>query len=573
MRALFHRSLAAAAFVALLAGAASASATITIVNIDGPGEGFNDATAAAPVGGNAGLTVGQQRLNCFQEAANIWASHIDSSVPILIRSAFNPLTCTATSAVLGSAGPRFVEASEPSFEFQNVWYHEALACKESGVDLVPPGAAGPGDDGSDISAQFNSNLGNAGCLTGSGWYYGFDHNEGAKIDLLAVLLHEFAHGLGFSTVTSGSNGAYLNGPPALPALWDMFLLDETTGLHWDENTAAQRVSSAINNGNLTWDGALVTAAAPLFLAKQAELVVPFGSGSLEGGAASFGAPLTSGGVTAQAVVVNDGVAATLTSDACETPFVNAGAIAGKIAVIDRGTCTFLVKALNAQNNGAIGAIIINNVAGALAPGGTDPTITIPVMGLTQADGTALKAAITGGVTNVTMRLHPTKRSGMHASGHVRMYAPNPFQSGSSVSHFDVTLTPNAIMEPAINADLTSSVDLTVPLFRDIGWIPRLLSAPDVGPSSRVALASSPNPTRGDLTVNFDLAAEENVELALFDVSGRLVRSLAKGRYDAGPHRVTWDGRDAHGRAASPGVYLARLKGTHTSASQTVVLVD
>jgi hypothetical protein len=142
-----------------------------------------------------------------------------------------------------------------------------------------------------------------------------------------------------------------------------------------------------------------------------------------------------------------------------------------------------------------------------------------------------------------------------------------------VSHFDVTLTPNALMEPAINADLTSSVDLTVPLFRDIGWIPRLLSAPDAGPSSRVALASSPNPTRGDLTVNFDLAAEENVELALFDVSGRLIRSLAKGHYAAGPHRVTWDGRDSRGRTASPGVYLARLKGSRTSASQTVVLVD
>ena len=71
MRALFHRSLASAALVMLLAGAASASATITIVNIDGAGEGFNDPTAAAPVGGNAGLTVGQQRLNCFQEAANI----------------------------------------------------------------------------------------------------------------------------------------------------------------------------------------------------------------------------------------------------------------------------------------------------------------------------------------------------------------------------------------------------------------------------------------------------------------------------------------------------------------------
>jgi len=573
MRTLFHRVFASAALAALLAGPAAAAATITIVNLDGPGEGFNDATAAAPVGGNPGLTIGQQRLNCFQEAANIWGSLIDSSVPILIQSAFNPLSCTATSATLGSAGPRFIEFNEPSFEFQNVWYHEALANKQVGFDLTPPGAAGPGDNGSDINAQFNTNIGTPGCLTGSGWYYGFDHNEGTKIDLLAVLLHEFAHGLGFSTVTNGSTGAYFNGPPALPALWDMFLYDETTGLHWDENSAVQRQSSAINSGNLTWDGALVTAAAPLTLAKMPELLVPFGSGSFEASAASFGAALTTGGITAQAIVVNDGVAAMLTTDACETPFVNAAAMAGKIAVIDRGTCTFPVKALNAQNNGAIGAIIVNNTGGSLSPGGTDPSVTIPVIGISQADGTALKAAIGGGATTVTMRFHPTRKAGLHPNGRVRMYSPNPYQSGSSVSHYDVSLTPNALMEPAINGDLTSSVDLTVPLFRDIGWIPRLLSAPGGGASTRVALASSPNPTHGEMSVSFDLAADETVELALYDVAGRQVRMLAKGRFSAGPNRVAWDGRDDRGRTASPGVYLARLKGPHTTATQTVVLVD
>ena len=162
---------------------------------------------------------------------------------------------------MGSAGPRFVEANLAEFEFQNVWYHEALACKQAEMDLTP-GAPPPAETGADISATFNVNLGNAGCLTGSGWYYGFDHNEGTKIDLLAVLLHEFAHGLGFSTTTNGSNGSYFNGPPSLPALWDKFLYDEVTGLHWDQNSAAQRAASAISTGNLTWDGALTTAAAP-----------------------------------------------------------------------------------------------------------------------------------------------------------------------------------------------------------------------------------------------------------------------------------------------------------------------
>jgi hypothetical protein len=466
------RTLAAVTLLSALASRSFASATITIINLDGPGEGFNDPTPAVPVGGNPGLTIGQQRLLCFQQAANIWGSTLTSSVPILIQAAFNPLSCTATSAVLGSAGPRFVEFGAPGLEFNNVWYHEALACKEAGVDLTPVGDPGlpPGDTGADINAQFNSNLGNTGCLTGSGWYYGFDHNEGALIDLLAVLEHEFGHGLGFSTVTSGSTGNYLNGPPALPALWDKYLFDETTGLHWDQNTAPQRVASAVNTGNLTWDGPSVTTTAGTFLAHAPELVVPYAPGTVQVNTSAFGPSLTLAGVTGQAVVVSDPVAPA--TDGCETPFANAAALAGNIAVIDRGVCTFVVKVKNAQNAGAIGVIIVNNAAGALAPGGSDPTITIPSVGITLADGNTLKAAIAGGPTSVTLRLNPTLLAGAHPSGRVRMFAPNPFQGGSSVSHYDVSATPNLLMEPAINADLSGSLDLTVDLFRDIGWFGR-----------------------------------------------------------------------------------------------------
>lgn len=50
---------------------AFAGATIFVVNVDGPGEGFNDPAPAAPVGGNPGTTKGQQRLNAFNYAAGI----------------------------------------------------------------------------------------------------------------------------------------------------------------------------------------------------------------------------------------------------------------------------------------------------------------------------------------------------------------------------------------------------------------------------------------------------------------------------------------------------------------------
>src|SRR3954467_6001727 len=96
--------LALAAICGLGAASANAAATITIVNGDPAGAGFNDPTVAAPIGGNPGTTLGQQRLNAFQAAANKWGATIDSPIPITIRAQWTALSCTATAAVLGSAG-------------------------------------------------------------------------------------------------------------------------------------------------------------------------------------------------------------------------------------------------------------------------------------------------------------------------------------------------------------------------------------------------------------------------------------------------------------------------------------
>ncbi|HMJ07086.1 MAG TPA: hypothetical protein VK474_12570, partial [Chthoniobacterales bacterium] len=90
--------------LSLSAASSSFAATIVILNADGAGEGFNDPTAVTPIGGNPGTTLGAQRLNAFQEAANIWGATLTSTQTITIRAQFNPLTCTATTAVLGSAG-------------------------------------------------------------------------------------------------------------------------------------------------------------------------------------------------------------------------------------------------------------------------------------------------------------------------------------------------------------------------------------------------------------------------------------------------------------------------------------
>lgn len=70
---------------------------------------------------------------------------------------------------------------------------------------------------------------------------------------------------------------------------------------------------------------------------------------------------------------------------------------GKIALIDRGTCTFRDKILRAQQAGAIAALIVNNVPGnPIAPGGDGVGITIPSAMISLDDGDRLKAALAGG---------------------------------------------------------------------------------------------------------------------------------------------------------------------------------
>lgn len=77
---------------------------------------------------------------------------------------------------------------------------------------------------------------------------------------------------------------------------------------------------------------------------------------------------------------------------------------------------------------------------------------------------------------------------------------------------------------------------------------------------------SPNPARGEAMLRFTLPHAGDVELALFDVSGRRARMIVRGTRPAGSFSERWDGTDANGRAMPNGVYLARL----TFAGRTLV---
>jgi len=73
-----------------------------------------------------------------------------------------------------------------------------------------------------------------------------------------------------------------------------------------------------------------------------------------------------------------------------------------------------------------------------------------------------------------------------------------------------------------------------------------------------ALRIHPNPFNPRTAVTFTLPVSQPVHLGIYDLSGRLVRTLLHGTAEAGPHAVEWDGRGHCGRPAASGVYMVRL---------------
>jgi hypothetical protein len=93
------------------------------------------------------------------------------------------------------------------------------------------------------------------------------------------------------------------------------------------------------------------------------------------------------------------------------------------------------------------------------------------------------------------------------------------------------------------------------------------AAPDA-----LELAVRSNPFRDATSLSLALPEPGSVRVAVYDVQGRLVRTLADRAWPAGVHRLAWDGRDEGGRAVAAGVYLARLEAGRETRTLKLVRV-
>jgi hypothetical protein len=170
----------------------------------------------------------------FQYAVDIWASQLNSSVPIIVEATFEPLS----GSTLGFAGSDGLYRNFTGAPESNTFYASALANRLNGGDIDPTSA--------DIFCSFNSN---------SNWYYGTDGNTpGGQYDFVTVVLHELCHGIGFfgSASVTGSNGFITFGGD--PVIYDTFV--ETGGgtpiLNFSSGSVA--LGNALTGNDLFWDG-------------------------------------------------------------------------------------------------------------------------------------------------------------------------------------------------------------------------------------------------------------------------------------------------------------------------------
>ena len=454
------RSALATAVLVALAGMSTVQAADIIPVVTDPANfGYNDPTPVAPVGGNPGTTLGQQRQIVAQYAAAMWGSVLKSDVPVYIQARFLSLA----PGVLGSAGSFSAFRDYPGMPYAGTWYPGALADSLVGYDISP---------GYDIQSQFSTNF---------TFYYGLDGKTPAGlVNFLDVVMHEYAHGLGFANFENEATGAWLGGQP-YPDVYSQFTYDNTQAKSWVAMTQAERAASGLNYGNVVFTGANATAGAKLLLDDRKDFRVTAPApvaGNYAIGSVTFGPPISTTNFNGSVVLGTDSVGTF--GDGCEAITSN---VTGKIALIDRGTCTIAVKTKNAQNAGAVGVIIANNAAANPPPNfsGVDPTITIPTIVVTQAAGTSFKANLPLTVTYV---VDATKWQGADDLGRPRLFMPNPVQSGSSGSHYDNNAMPNLLMEPAINDSLRSyyNLDITPHLLKDIGWQLNTASAKIGSPS-------------------------------------------------------------------------------------------
>jgi hypothetical protein len=249
------------------------------------------------------------------------------------------------------------------------------------------------------------------------------------------------------------------------------------------------------------------------------------AGQYQASGAAFGPAPTAGGFSGNVIAVNDGVAGAGTppgtvSDGCEPYTVPAGSI----VLVDRGFCGFVNKAAIAQAAGAGAMIVANNAPGPpITMGGTDPSVTIPSVMVTQADGNAIRGGLPATGTVADNPAPPG--CGSHTATGVpdrrndRLLVYNSSSAGGICDFFEIIEVP---LDDPEDARLIRRVD-SMHTCHDIGVI--------LGDAMRAACAGGEGARIFSLSRRDGASLDNPVLMHHFDIPGVTIGHSASWSWD------------------------------------------
>jgi hypothetical protein len=168
--------------------------------------------------------------------------------------------------------------------------------------------------------------------------------------------------------------------------------------------------------------------------------------------------------------------------------------------------------------------------------------------------------------------HVTKRNPSPPGGDVMEYCPRDVGSVVEGSYNEIRSALRWSFDVANDTDIPKLTSV-----KDLATCQGTYALPtDVDDASLVRVnrlfQNEPNPFNARSTITFSLAQTGPVEIMIYDVNGRQVKTLVKGAMDAGTHQVVWDGTNDSGHKVGSGVFWSQMKsGSFTSNKKMVIL--
>jgi len=95
---------------------------------------------------------------------------------------------------------------------------------------------------------------------------------------------------------------------------------------------------------------------------------------------------------------------------------------------------------------------------------------------------------------------------------------------------------------------------------------------DEDKTDKVRISNYPNPFSNSTTISFSISESQKVSLKIYDMAGRLIKTIADAQMQTGTHQLIWNARDEKGNAVSTGNYLLKMQAGNYEETKKISVI-